>query len=92
MRWRIRSLASLHWRCWDHQWAVFNVGSGQTHLLDEITAAVLSTIEGSPGDSDALSALGLQEGMLAERIGRSGTLETVLEQLAGVGLIEAAAP
>lgn len=91
MRWRTRSLASLHWRCWEAQWVVFNVGSGQTHLLDEVTAAVLSTIESSPGDADALSALELQDATLGERILPSDTLKSVLEQLVGAGLIEAAA-
>lgn len=92
MQWRIHALASLHWRCWDHEWVVFNVGSGQTHLLDEVTAAVLSSIEASPSNTAALSALGLQGSINGDPARWPETLNVVLDRLVGAGLIESTAP
>lgn len=92
MQWRVHPLASLYWRCWDHEWVVFNVGSGQTHLLDEVTAAILSSIEDSPCDTALLSELGRQGTLNDDQLLWSETLNAVLDRLVGAGLIESTAP
>jgi len=86
--WHLNSLASLHWRCWDRQWIVFDAGSGQTHSLDEITAATLSRIECEPTSTADLIALAARESNLGNVSAWSEALGSVLERLASVGLIE----
>ena len=36
---------ALHWRRWDDEFVVFDVGSGQTHQLAPYTAATLLMLE-----------------------------------------------
>jgi PqqD family protein of HPr-rel-A system len=90
MLWRLRALVSLHWRFWDHRWVVFDVGSGQTHLLDEITAAVLASLENAPCDTETLLALAVQESAVSDHVFWSEALTTVLERLVAAELIELA--
>jgi PqqD family protein of HPr-rel-A system len=54
--WRLPSGVSLLWRSWDEdEVIVFNRGSGQTHLLDAFSAAVLRHIEASPTTTSDLA-------------------------------------
>ena len=47
--WRLPAGVSLLWQSWDEdEVIVFNRASGQTHLLDAFSAAVLRRIEASP--------------------------------------------
>ena len=47
--WRLPAGVSLLWRSWDEsEVIVFNRASGQTHLLDAFSAAVLRRIEAAP--------------------------------------------
>ena len=47
--WRLPVGVSLLWRSWDEsEVIVFNRASGQTHLLDAFSAAVLRRIEAAP--------------------------------------------
>jgi PqqD family protein of HPr-rel-A system len=43
--WQLTPIVSLHWRRWDDEFVVFDVGSGQTHQLPPITAATLMLLE-----------------------------------------------
>jgi len=45
----------LSWRHWDDEVVVYNSLSGQTHLLDGFSAAVLAEIERAPATVDALA-------------------------------------
>lgn len=69
---------------------VFDVGSGQTHLLDEITAAVLASLENAPCDTETLLALAVQESAVSDHVFWSEALTTVLERLVAAELIELA--
>ena len=44
-RWKLPPLVSLHMRHWNEEWAVFDAGSGQTHLVDTLTAMALIVLE-----------------------------------------------
>lgn len=90
--WRLRAQACLHWRNWDDQWVVFNEASGQTHLLDAVTTAILSVIEKSPSDVPNLTSVAMQESGLHDESSWSTTVSAVLERLTGVGLIESITP
>ena len=47
--WRLPKSVSLRWQSWDEdEVIVFNRASGQTHLLDALSAAVLRQIEAAP--------------------------------------------
>jgi PqqD family protein of HPr-rel-A system len=53
--WRLPAGVSLLWQSWDEDEAiVFNRASGQTHLLDAFSAAVLRRIEADPTTTAAL--------------------------------------
>ncbi len=92
MTWRLNPLASLHWRCWNDEWAVFDVGSGQTHQLDTLTAVTLMMLEAHPaGLPDLVSRLA-QELLLPGDQTLQAALAAVLARLQGAGLIEGALP
>ena len=55
--WIVNPATSLRWAELDGQWLVFDAGSGQTHLLDALTAAVLGEVEGAPVATAALVAV-----------------------------------
>lgn len=43
--WRLNPCARLHWLFWDEDHIVFNAASGQTHVLNELGAAILRLLE-----------------------------------------------
>ena len=43
------------WQTWDDEVIVFNTASGQTHLLDALSAATLREIESRPGGINQLA-------------------------------------
>jgi PqqD family protein of HPr-rel-A system len=87
-RWRLNRLTHLHWRRLDDEWVVFDSGSADTHQFDSVSAATLMCFESGPHDLDGLievlaSELDLPAG---ERL--SSQLESLIEQLSTLGLIE----
>ena len=72
--WCLPPEVSLVWQCWDEEEViVFNRASGQTHLLDAFSAAVLRRIEASPAKTSDLArffaaSFELDEGVLSERV------------------------
>ncbi|WP_286138063.1 HPr-rel-A system PqqD family peptide chaperone [Polaromonas sp. C04] len=86
--WCLNELASLHWRCWGDEWVVFDVGSGQTHQMDTLTAATLLTLEASAGDIDQLVSRIANELTVPDDRELSNAVQGVLERLAATGLIE----
>ncbi|MFQ5783567.1 MAG: HPr-rel-A system PqqD family peptide chaperone [Alphaproteobacteria bacterium] len=54
-RWRLPEGVRLVWRAWDDEFVVFNTLSGQTHLLDGVSAAILDALERGPATVDELS-------------------------------------
>jgi PqqD family protein of HPr-rel-A system len=90
--WRLPNGVSLLWQSWDEvEIIVFNRASGQTHLLDAFSAAVLRRIEACPGTIADLrgyfaSGFELEEDVL------SGRLEVVCRRFDQLGLAEPDAP
>jgi PqqD family protein of HPr-rel-A system len=86
--WRVPKGASLLRQSWDEvEFIVFNRASGQTHLLDAFSAAVLRRIEACPSRIADLrrhfaSGLELDEEALSER------LEVVCRRFEELGLAE----
>ena len=84
----LNPLVSLHWRCWDNEWLVFDVGSGLTHQLDTLTAVTLLTIEAGSIELSPLVQKISDELQLPVGNELSNALSPIIERLIAVGLIE----
>lgn len=71
---------------------LFDVGSGQTHQMDCITAFTLMSIEAAPLLDAELESRASEELHLPRNQELSNTLSEILERLAAVGLIESTGP
>jgi PqqD family protein of HPr-rel-A system len=91
-QWRLDPRAELHWRHFDGEWVVFDSGSGDTHQLDAISAAVLMCLESVPQDLDGLSQAIAGELNLANDADLARRIEQLIEQYTRLGLIEPSAP
>ncbi len=89
--WRLPVGAELLWQTWDDEVIVFNMASGQTHLLDAFSAAVLKEIENRPGDIDQL-ALRLAERFALDTADLSQRLIGVCARFDELGLLEPRRP
>lgn len=87
-RWRLDRRAVLHWRRFEDEWVVFDSGSGDTHRLDIVSAAALMCLESEPNDLGGLLAVLASELDLPVEEGLSSKLESLLQQLSILGLIE----
>ena len=56
-RWGLPEDVRLLWKSWDEEVIVFNQASGQTHLLDALSAEVLRELEQRPWTMADLVAL-----------------------------------
>ena len=90
MAWHLNVLASLHWRCWNNEWAVFDVGSGQTHQMDTLTAVTLMMLEASPVHLPELVSRVAEELLIPCDQELSTALSGALQGLVAAGLIETA--
>lgn len=86
--WKLNSLASLHWRCWNDEWAVFDVGSGQTHQMNTLAATTVMMFESGPMNLDALCSQVAADLSLPNSAEIETVLEDALAHLVAVGLIE----
>ncbi len=89
--WRLPVGAELRWQTWDDEVIVFNTASGQTHLLDALSAATLREIESRPGGINQLAD------RLAERFELDGAdlsqrLTEVCARFDELGLVERQRP
>ena len=86
--WHLNMLASLHWRCWNDEWVVFDVGSGQTHQMDTLTAVTLMMVESTASTLPELVSRIADELLIPSDNQLSDAVGGILEQLAATGLIE----
>jgi len=88
-RWSLNSLASLHWRDFGEEWAVFDVASGQTHWFDGLSAAVLMRFQDGPSNiaeiSGFIQLLGVQS---SDEVNKQ--IKDIVSQLQSIGLVEVA--
>lgn len=88
MVWQLSAMVSLHWRRWEDEFVVFDVGSGQTHQLSPVTAATLMMLEAASGNLVELSARVASELVIAEDAQLANAVSDALDGLQAVGLIE----
>jgi PqqD family protein of HPr-rel-A system len=86
--WQASPDVRLSWASWDSEYVVFDAASGDTHVLDELSAEIFRRLDQRPGDLPDLiecfssSTEGCRGDELAARI------QKTLSQLERVGLIE----
>lgn len=85
---RLTALTQLHWRRWNDEWTVFDVGSGQTHLMDTLTAVTLMFLEKNAMDEDELISLIAQKFLFPLDIKLSNTIKDIIERLINIDLVE----
>lgn len=83
--------SDLIWRSWDHdEFVVYHVASGDTHLINEVTARVLETLQTNPQSFEELT--GRVAGALQIEADESfeASLAKLLAHLDEIGLAGAA--
>jgi len=81
-------MASLKWRCWSDEWAVFDIGSGQTHQMDTLTAAALMIVEAAPAKTSEITSQLSEDFSIPCDSALSDLLSVILARLEVTGLIE----
>lgn len=89
-RFRLNSVVQLRWASWDDEHVVFDIASGQTHLLDPLRAYVLHSM-----DNCAVSVEDLWVGMVdssdaVEATATKRTMDAILSEFLALGLVEMA--
>lgn len=85
---RLRGLTSLHWQRFGGEWVVFDEGSGQTILIDTLTAATLLILESGASERSDLEAQVADELQITDRDALSTLFEQGLRSLQGLDWIE----
>lgn len=88
MIWKLNAMASLKWRCWNDEWAIFDVGSGQTHQMDSLTAATLMIVEAAPAQLTDLILQISEDFLVPSDKNLSDVLAIILTRLEDTGLIK----
>ena len=87
--WRLTPGQHLLHRCWEGECVLYNDLTGDTHLLGEFALALLELLRVAPLPAARLAAeLGL-EPCLEASAPPDGLLEALLDELAGLHLVEA---
>ncbi|MFO1432339.1 MAG: HPr-rel-A system PqqD family peptide chaperone [Candidatus Competibacteraceae bacterium] len=87
--WRLNPCARLHWLSWDEDHIVFNAASGQTHVLNELGAAILHLLEENTLNSVEIGRrIVNQYEELVLDTELAAAIDALLENLDMLGLIE----
>lgn len=92
MKWHVIAPDALHTRAWDNEVVVYETTSGNTHLLDAVTARVLATVANAPADTTAIAQTlaDLWPENPAELVHEQ--VDAILAGLAGISLIASVSP
>ena len=86
-RWGLPEDVGLLWKSWDEEVIVFNQASGQTHLLDALSAEVLRELEQRPVTVvDLVTLFADRYGLNSEELG--DRLTTICRRFDELGLAE----
>lgn len=86
--WQVVDAAELSWRFWDDQFIVFNPASGDTHLLNPLAGEALQRLQQGPADVPELARHAASNLGLAPDELLSQEIETLLDELDELGLVE----
>lgn len=87
MVWRLPAQVRLDRRTWDNETVLFNHASGQTHLLDALSARVLAAFEEKPWRLAELAAA-LAEELVVDKQELRERLNTIADEFARLGLLD----
>jgi len=90
--WRLPDGVRLSWRAFDDGVVVFNAFSGQTHLLDSFSAAVLEEIERAPASRETLAERLAGRFDLDDAMALAERLDAALAEFDRQGLADPSAP
>ena len=86
--WRAVPDVKLHWTQWGDEYVVYNTGSGDTHVLDPVSALLVQQITESSGSTAELCRR-VAILLTLEATGEfQESLEQTLRRLDALGLIE----
>ena len=86
--WRLNPRSSLRYRRWGNEWVVFDVGSGQTHEMDTVSAVSLMHCEnGWILLSDITNGVMADLGLPSPNV-LTDSLAPLLNQFTSLGLLE----
>lgn len=86
--WRLNPQSSLHYRHWGNEWAVFDLGSGQTHEMSTISAVVLMYCENGWVTLPQIVTGVMADLELPPDTSDVTQIEDLLTQFANIGLLE----
>lgn len=86
--WRIAPGQQLAARGWNDEFVLYNDLSGDTHLLDGDSTALLAHLQAGPASLEALVATFAGDIDPDDAAALPGTIASLLDQLAGLYLIE----
>lgn len=86
--WRLNPASSVHYRHWGNDWVVFDVGSGQTHEMDSISAVALMYCENGWIRLPEIAAGVMSDLQLPKATCLSDALLRLLNQFTRQGLLE----
>lgn len=85
--WRLPAGVRFDRRTWGDETVLFNCASGQTHLLDALSARVLDAFTQQPWSVTGLSAV-LAEEFAVDEQELGVRLHTVIEEFVRLGLLD----
>lgn len=85
---RLNPVAQLHWVGWEDEYVVFEESSGETHQLDAFRAFVLNSAIEGPIQVEGLLADMVSAMPVEDRQTTAQALQSVVEELETVGLLE----
>jgi len=86
--WRLNPASSLHYRHWNNEWVVFDVGSGQTHEMGTIAAVALMHCENGWIELADVASGVARDLDLPKENGLAGVLLPLFDQFKLMGLLE----
>jgi PqqD family protein of HPr-rel-A system len=90
--WKLPALVSLHMRHWNEEWAVFDAGSGETHLVDTLTAMALIVLESGTSSREDIIDHVCRTFELTDPSDVSSRVDEVITSLCQSGLAEPVPP
>lgn len=91
MKWRLPQGGMLKLKSWNEEAVVYNISTGETHLLGALAAELLASLQRAPATTDELIASLTTSFHLDDVEELEAQVADVLEDLRALTLIEAGA-
>lgn len=91
MNWCLNAVPPLALRCWGDECVLYDVASGDTHLIQRFAAALLQRLEQSPADAATLARYLAADDDAVVLAALTTQIDDVLDDLASVELVHRSA-